>query len=708
MLKQSNHHFIRIPLLQKSEASNCKYTNFGQKTSKMVKYSFYPDQKKTPTDTKRKILISMKPQTHNEDYRADIDGLRAIAIIAVLLFHIDHQLLPGGYTGVDIFFVISGYLISSHVIREIIKSNNFSFRIFYMKRIKRILPALLVMIFTTIIAGHYLLTNFYFFTLGEQSLSATLSFSNILFYNESGYFDLDSEKKPLLHTWSLGVEEQFYLIWPIILIALFLKIKNIKHITLILISLLSISFASNYIFSDNPNAIFYLMPFRIFEFAAGSLIAIQHQFRPTTQKTSSIENNIFSLVAITMLISPMFFLTNKSLFPYYNALPTIIGSAILIHNKNTMASKILSAKPLVFIGLISYSLYLYHWPIIVYIKTLNQSINLRIELTYTLILSLTLLTSLVSYHLIEKPFRFSNKKHIHYLHALLFFLLILISTMISRQTIESHNDSIEIIKKTFDEISNERYSLLKKYGCNVADDKNQNNCDWEAPNQLLFIGNSHNIDGYNIFRTITKDNKKYNLMYSGSSYYCKYKINSQSVIASESGKCTSGAVNLNSIDFIKNIDTLVVNIFKIKEWGGTETKIIKKIKSINPEINIVLIGGYIGLRPNLCRELVNKFGQTDICKHEKFVSFWGKTEKNWVLKQSFAETNFLYIDRISLLCGKQRELSKCKSLVNDELIFYDGDHFSLAGSKYVSELIYKEYKTELNNMNIYVLPNNIN
>ncbi len=141
----------------------------------------------------------------DKDYRSDIDGLRAIAIVSVILYHIDSGILLGGYTGVDIFFVISGFLITSHLLYEITMKKDFSFKRFYIRRIKRILPALLFMILLVNTTGYFLLTNYYFQSQGEQAFSAVLSYSNIYFYLTSGYFDIDSSLKPLLHTWSLGV-----------------------------------------------------------------------------------------------------------------------------------------------------------------------------------------------------------------------------------------------------------------------------------------------------------------------------------------------------------------------------------------------------------------------------------------------------------------------------------------------------------------------
>ena len=193
----------------------------------------------------------------SSDYRADIDGLRALAIVSVILFHLDKALLPGGFTGVDIFFVISGFLITSHIINDTLKGT-FTFKKFYIRRIKRILPALLGVIIFVLVGSFIIFTQFYFEKTGMESVAAILSFSNIYFFTSSGYFDDNVIFKPLLHTWSLGVEEQFYLLWPMIIL-LFLNFNKLKNIIWFFLILGIISFILNYIFLTSKEAIFYLV-----------------------------------------------------------------------------------------------------------------------------------------------------------------------------------------------------------------------------------------------------------------------------------------------------------------------------------------------------------------------------------------------------------------------------------------------------------------
>ena len=377
------------------------------------------------------------------------------------------NLLPGGFTGVDIFFVISGFLISSHLIHEIYIKNDFSFKRFYLKRIKRILPALLFMILLVMFFGYFVFTKYYFQSLGEQAIAATLSYSNIYFYLTSGYFDLDSNLKPLLHTWSLGVEEQFYLVWPAVLTCI-LFFKKPRYLIYAFMVFFALSISLNALYSDDLSAIFYLMPFRIFEFTVGASIAY---ISVTKNNHNLIKNNylknILSFLGLFLIMAPMLYLDEDNIFPYYNALPTIIGSGLLIYNRSTISASILSKGWLVFIGLISYSLYLYHWPVIVFAKY-EFGITNNIELFFIVFIFSTILATF-SYHVIEKPFRFSRRPQVPKLFLALTTLVIATSTASSLAFVGSYNSNKELISKMLSEANKERFLLLNNNGCDITE-----------------------------------------------------------------------------------------------------------------------------------------------------------------------------------------------------------------------------------------------
>ncbi|MCI5144936.1 MAG: acyltransferase, partial [Candidatus Electrothrix sp. AR3] len=211
-------------------------------------------------------------------YRADVDGLRAFAVLAVLFYHFDFSFFSGGFTGVDIFFVISGFLITQNIMADLSKGS-FSFARFYTRRIRRLFPALFVTLVLSLLFGFLLFTPEHYLRLAKSLLYSVLSVSNFFFWQEAGYFDTAVDFKPLLHTWSLAVEEQFYLIWPALLFLLFKLGKKWILLFLLLSSALSLYWSEQWLLTD-PSGAFFLTPFRIIEFAFGAIMAWLIQFQP--------------------------------------------------------------------------------------------------------------------------------------------------------------------------------------------------------------------------------------------------------------------------------------------------------------------------------------------------------------------------------------------------------------------------------------------
>lgn len=338
-------------------------------------------------------------------YRPDIDGLRAIAVISVIIFHLNPDWLPGGFIGVDIFFVISGYLITSIIYSEM-KDNTFSFQKFYMRRVKRILPVFFAVILTTLGLGYLIMLPGSFYELNKSAFAALFFFSNIYFAKTGGYFE-NPDNFPLLHTWSLSVEEQYYLIWPIILLILFkLGYKHKKMIT-VTVSLLIISFTTAQIFavSDKFSTLaYYLLPTRAGELLIGSILAFLHSQKNKEEYPCA---SVSGLAGIGLIILSLIFLQKNSIFPGINALWPTIGAGLIIYgNQYSFINKLLSLKPIVYTGLISYSLYLWHWPILAFLHycylTTNNELPLKAEI---FALALTVILAILSYTLIEKPTR---------------------------------------------------------------------------------------------------------------------------------------------------------------------------------------------------------------------------------------------------------------------------------------------------------------
>lgn len=292
-----------------------------------------------------------------DNFRADVEGLRAVAVLPIVLFHLNPALCPGGFTGVDIFFVISGFVITRMIVAE---GRDFRVRDFYVRRFLRIFPALVVTIAITMIAAWRFASASAYVDLAEQSLAATFAASNFYFYATTDYFSGGALSYPLLHTWSLGVEEQFYLFWPVLLIAI-QRYKLPSATVIAAVSVLSIV-AMLICREIDPDLAFYMMPFRIFEFAAGAMLAAHPGLEGRTSPAGKLA---LGVIGAGLLSISFFGLDEETAWPNAWTLAPTVGTAFLIvAGGGAHWGRLLSASPLRLIGHLSYSLYLVHWPVI--------------------------------------------------------------------------------------------------------------------------------------------------------------------------------------------------------------------------------------------------------------------------------------------------------------------------------------------------------
>lgn len=374
----------------------------------------------------------MKKNFH-ASYRPDIDGLRAIAILSVVIFHVSPDWLPGGFVGVDIFFVISGFLISN-IIFNSLNSGRFSFQEFYSHRIRRIFPALTLVLMSCVLYGWFRLMPMEYKQLGRHLVSSAAFFQNFRLKGESGYFDTDSDLKPLLHLWSLSIEEQFYLLFPAIIWG-FWRL-NINRL-LMLVVLAGASFALNIraVHGDAVGA-FFLPQMRFWELLSGAMLAYYARgVRETPLLQSSVDSRIWggsgvgakshprslvnkvlpagpdmlSVLGVLLLTASVVLIRKQMAFPGWIALAPVLGSLLVIRAGPSawLNRFLLSARPMVWVGLISYPLYLWHWPLISFAKielgeTLPHAVKLAVVLGGFLLAWLT-------YKFVESPIRSGSK-----------------------------------------------------------------------------------------------------------------------------------------------------------------------------------------------------------------------------------------------------------------------------------------------------------
>jgi peptidoglycan/LPS O-acetylase OafA/YrhL len=338
------------------------------------------------------------PRGATIQYQPHIDGLRAVAIVPVVLFHAGVTSLSGGFVGVDIFFVISGYLITA-IISADLAQGQFSFADFYRRRMLRILPLLAVVLLAVLTAGQVVLFPAELQALGASAVATALFVSNILFYLTTDYFEASARSIPLLHTWSLAVEEQFYLVFPVLAWALHRWARRYLVIALLALVLSSLVLS---VFGTQLARFFtfYLLPTRVWELGAGALLALA----PARPIGSRPLRELIAWLGLALLIAPMFYLSEASAFPGINALPPVLGAVFLIgYAQGTSIGAALSSPPLVYLGLISYALYLWHWPVIVFDLAITGPDQDSFDIARVLALSLGL--AALSRPLIELPFR---------------------------------------------------------------------------------------------------------------------------------------------------------------------------------------------------------------------------------------------------------------------------------------------------------------
>lgn len=338
-------------------------------------------------------------------YRSEIDGLRALAVIPVILFHAGFNAFSGGFVGVDVFFVISGYLITTILLNDL-EAGKFSIVHFYERRARRILPALFLVMFACLPFAWFWLLPQDMKSFSQSLVAVSVFASNILFWRTSGYFDTATELKPLIHTWSLSVEEQYYVLFPLFLFFAWRLGKRWTLGILAIVAVISLGFAQWYV-NKNPSFTFYMLPTRAWELLIGAFVAFYYS-EHNIKKHKYWASELGSLLGFALIAYATFTFSSQTLFPsLYTLVPTVGAALIIVFATNkTLVGKILSTKPFLWVGLISYSAYLWHQPLFAFAR--NRSLEEPSQALLSTLALITLLLAYLTWRFIERPFRNKN------------------------------------------------------------------------------------------------------------------------------------------------------------------------------------------------------------------------------------------------------------------------------------------------------------
>lgn len=428
-------------------------------------------------------------------YLPHIDGLRALAVLSVFLYHLAPGLASGGYIGVDIFFVISGFLIT-RIIKDKAEDNNFSFSNFYIRRARRLLPAFVATVIFTFVVGYLILSPQKLTELANTGAWALAGVSNIYFYNNLGYFDLSSDSQLFLHTWSLAVEEQFYLIWPTMLLLILTLGKTAQKYALLTLAIMGMA-ASVWITKTNPDAAFYMMPARTGEFAFGAILNF-FAFNSLKGIFARILADLSLIIVTAMLILLPATIEFPGLVVYLACLATSI--LIVIGDKGYLSAALLRHKASVKIGKISYSLYLVHWPLIIYSNELGYQVE---GISIVIILVVGILLAILSERFIERPFRTPDglwKTDLSVAASsgfvVIFTFFLLANTLAEKGYPGRLPESLRFIATSVDSEKERRFEILNI----MCQQRGWKTCRTRSQDKrnVLILGDSQGVDGLNI------------------------------------------------------------------------------------------------------------------------------------------------------------------------------------------------------------------
>jgi peptidoglycan/LPS O-acetylase OafA/YrhL len=639
-------------------------------------------------------------------YRPDIDGLRAIAVLAVVFFHAFPTQLRGGFIGVDIFFVISGFLITSILVADL-NNKTFTYKDFYSRRIRRLGPALLLVLIFSFFFGFFLLQINEFNQLKKHIIGGITFTSNLIFWREAGYFDYASDTKALLHLWSLGIEEQFYLIWPL-LIYISYKFKQLNWVFCIT-CIITLSFVINIVLSyGDPVAGFFSLQARFWELAVGASLSISRfQNSPTTANTDpTYYDHIRGILGAIAIGLGFILISDQVVFPGWWSLLPVLGAALLISAgpKSLVNRHILSNNKLVYIGLLSYPLYLWHWPLLSFARTLLSgapSYAARVGL-----LLLAFLLAALTYHFVERPIR-ANKTSKHVAAVIIGALLVILiaaawpqaiplpktgaDQMTSKEAFESYYlpvDGLQTLRRFEGKFRHECnfYQVEKFYegkATNIPKEGIDVTCytpDGISQQSVLIWGDSHaQMLNFGLSRHLPKAWQVFQVASSG----CHPTV--ESIDDSSTNYCLRS--NWFAMKVIRENKIKVVVVAQSVDHDPVQmSKIAGKLEAMGVERII-----FLGSTPRWT-DYLPKIILRQLWPNPPERTFTGVDRdvirRDILVKRNFKRSNHrVFVDVIDLFCNQQGCLTQVIGENGADLTSWDFGHLTQAASDYLAEKI---------------------
>ena len=654
--------------------------------------------------------MSVNPS--HASYRPDIDGLRAIAVLSVVLFHGFPQIFKGGFIGVDIFFVLSGYLIS-RIIFEQLNQGRFNFFDFYSRRIKRIFPALIVVLATFLALGFYLLLDDEYQSLGRHVFASSFFVNNFVLMHEAGYFDRLSDLKPLLHLWSLGIEEQFYLLWPLLIWCLFQKkIKVYYGIFLVIV----VTFIINLLRVQHHGVdAFYSPQTRFWELGLGGLLAY------ASLRLRQIQSGSYwSIIAFALLILGMFFYHQGLDYPSWYAFLPLLATILLIAFPGYVNQKYLSHSKVVWLGRVSYPLYLWHWGLLSIARIIYGG-KITNAFAFLLVL-ISLGLSVLTYRYIENPIRqVTNTKVERWLSLLLLGLLLTLGFLgkwiFVHHGLKTRAINLAVAQKTHDLFNFDEYkkrvrpcsylSMQDGYNrCYISHSGNMNALIWgdshaehlfpgmigSTPQNWLLLSRSscppflgvrayHQGSGTrdcfknnnNVLNFIQKHSEIHTVMLS---FLGLYYLSDEKRAAEHVGKIAPKYFHL------QDVQDLTLNKKEVFVRGLEKT--VQALLKLKKDVVIVEDIPLLPFIPTLCIKRPGKY-QSNLCKLPKGIVMDLQAEYHEILlavQQKYPEVRL--VNAMEAIC----DAKTCPVVRNGHLLYRDSHHLSLYGSKYVAKRLF--------------------